>query len=160
MNSFASNEPTQWLAAGQGVIVFQDCPESGATLGYYGTVARVRTASIRRNPSLPEHWVYSVYVRSFNRCVDVAASDLLATGNWESPDLPHIPEDADPILELRFHGKVAQDNSVIEGAFRPPGREWWLFSFRKSAKRIPGMKSRTPFLRTRVMLRQSAIALH
>lgn len=37
----------------QRVIVFKECPVSGATLGYCGTIIRVRTRSICRHASDP-----------------------------------------------------------------------------------------------------------
>ena len=130
---------TQTLESLQRVVVFRDCLASDATLGYHGTIVRIRTSSIRRYPSQPQHWVYSVYVPSRDECFDVQADEMLVVHDGKSHNLPEciVMDGKGHFCDVRFHGQPADDNLMIHGAYRIRGCDWRLFTFRKSEEKFP-----------------------
>lgn len=114
------------------VVVFKESPESGATLGYYGTITRVLNSSVVRHPEQPDWWIYRVFLPHFNRHFDIPARQLIATANVD----PTEPS-RDPVCELQFDSRPNADNDEIHGAYRLPSRDWDFFDFRKSDQSAP-----------------------
>jgi hypothetical protein len=114
------------------VVVIAEDPTSGATIGYYGTIVRLHTSSLRLNPGSPAQWTYSVFVQRLQKCVDVVATSLFATGQISNVDIPAEIDESNLVVEIRFHHSLVQGNPEVHGAYRLPEAEWRLFSFRKS----------------------------
>lgn len=121
------------------VIMFGNCPDSGATLGFYGTVTRVLNSSVVRHPSRPDLWVYRVLMPHFGCQFDISARKLFAPGTLA----PAVPC-AEPVCELEFDAEPADDNEEIHGAYRLPGHDWDYFVFRKSDQPRAGYELRMP----------------
>ena len=114
---------------------------SGATLGYCGTIIRVRTGSICRHASDPGFWMYRVYVPFFQACMDVAARNLFPTGGLDLAKLP-VEDDADN-QGSEFHIACDPDIALdeIHGTFRI-GAVWYHFTFRKGDEPQPTFELR------------------
>lgn len=111
---------------GQHVIVCLENPESGGTLGHYGTIVRILGRSKTQYPDQPEAWYYRVSVPYLNRNINVPHGLLLATGVL------------DPFIYEELAGKIAfdvrphSDNQELSGSYRLPARGVTYFTFRKS----------------------------
>ncbi len=125
------------------VVVVAEDPASGATIGYYGTVIRLHTSSLRLHPSSPERWTYSVFVQRLQDCIDVVATSLFATGQM-SNNLCSEVDASDHVMEIRFHSSLVWDNTEIDGAYRLLDAEWRLFSFRKCEIARPSFRLAVP----------------
>lgn len=125
----------------QRVIVFKECPVSGATLGYCGTIIRVRTGSICRHASDPGLWKYRVFVPFFQACMDVAARNLFPSGRLDLAKLP-VDDDADN-QGSEFHIACDPETELdeIHGAYRI-GTVWYHFTFRKGDQPQPTFELR------------------
>ncbi|MGQ9563169.1 MAG: hypothetical protein ACUVQH_12345 [Thermogutta sp.] len=125
----------------QRVIVFMECPVSGATLGYCGTIIRVQTRSICRHASEPGLWTYRVFVPFFQACMDVAARNLFPSGGLDLAKLP-VEEDADNQgSEFHIACDPETDLDEIHGAYRI-GVVWYHFTFRKCDQPQPTFELR------------------
>jgi hypothetical protein len=116
---------------GQHVIVCLDDPESGGTLGYYGTIVRILGKSKTQFPDQPYLWHYRVSVPYLNRRISVPGQMLLATGILE----PFEGDDLDGkiIFDIGPHrDNEDRDNDEISGSYRLPSSGVTYFLFRKS----------------------------
>jgi hypothetical protein len=127
----------------RGMIFNDDCA-TGDTLGYHCTIIRVHSSSVCQHPDAPEKWIYRVFVPHFDKQMDVAANDLFVMGGVDSSKVPLEPDSNRPPCDLRFYSHVAQDNELIEGAVRLPGRDWVCFFFRKRDQQFPDYQLRLP----------------
>jgi hypothetical protein len=132
------------LQPNERVVVIAEDQGSGATIGYYGTVVRVHTSSMRHYPSNPALWKYSVHVENLQDCIDVAATSLFATGEVSDAGLPCENDRSKPVIEIRFHHSLIEDNTEVHGAYRLPQSEWRLFRFRKSEVSRPSYQLSVP----------------
>ena len=112
---------------GQSVIVCLDDPESGATLGYYGTIIRIFGKSKTQFPNQPQHWYYRVEVPYLNKKIDVPARMLLSTENLGRSE---FKDERDQ--KICFDKRPDQDNDEISGSYRLSSGSITYFMFRKS----------------------------
>ena len=126
-------------APGQLVLVFMENDASGATLGYYGTVVAVETASVDKHPGQPERWAYRVYLPSLNADYRIKARHLIATDEFDPV------ENLGPRCELHFDGPPGSDNLSISGRYRLAGcATWSAFAFEKSLAASPTFQLSRP----------------
>jgi hypothetical protein len=111
----------------QHVIICLDDPESGGTLGYYGTIVRVLGRSKTEYPDQPDLWHYRVSIPAQNRKVNVPSCMLLATGILDPCEF------ADLDGKIAFDERPHSDNHELSGSYRLPARGVTYFTFRKSA---------------------------
>lgn len=111
---------------GQYVIVCEQDPESGRTLGYYGTIVRVLANSKIRNPESPNLWRYRVSVPYMQRELVAAGISLVSTGMFEDS------VDVEPDWKIIFDRTPKIDNQTISGSYRLPCTGPTYFLFQKS----------------------------
>lgn len=114
------------LEPGTHVIVARASAGGGTTIGYHGTVVRELARSIFTYPNRPEKWYYRVHVPVLEGEIDVPATAILPTDRVERIELAN-----DLICEIQFDAPPSPDAAEIYGAYRPRGREWVHFHFRK-----------------------------
>jgi hypothetical protein len=112
---------------GQQVIVCLDNPESGGTLGYYGTIVRVLGRSKIQYPDQAQFWHYRVSIPQQNRRINIPARMLLATGILDSCEF------ADLEGKIAFDERPYSDNHELSGSYRLPARGVTYFTFLKVA---------------------------
>lgn len=111
---------------GQRVLVLGDDPQSGATLGHYGTIIRILGRLKSGFPDDPEFWSYRVWVPILNRRLNVHAGQLLALGSQDREDL--IKELQGKII---FDAPLSQDNREISGCYQLPAHGIPYYRFQK-----------------------------
>ncbi len=107
-----------FLRPRQRVVVFPRNDASGATLGYHGTVVRLVSESLLKQPFLRDSWVYRVYVPYLKRAIDFTARDLLALEEWDEIELPVATDEAEPAGEICLEQICTDDNGEIRGSYR------------------------------------------
>lgn len=118
--------PVNRFDPGQHVIICQEDPESGETIGYYGTVIQVLAESKIRLPESPHLWQYRVSVPYMQRAITVPARMLVATGMRDGR------AHAQPDWKICFDRIPENDNETISGSYRLPNTGTTYFLFQKS----------------------------
>jgi hypothetical protein len=73
-------------------------------------------------------WEYSVYLPEFDRCATLGESRLQETGEFD-PEEAHLGHR----FEISFDTGLSEDESIVEGSYRVPGKLWQIFLFRKES---------------------------
>ena len=113
--------------SGQHVLICLDDPESGGTLGYYGTIVRVLGKSKAQFPDQPHLWEYRVSVFGRKEKINVSGQMLLATGIVDSAEFEQNLEG-----KITFDARPGSDNVELSGSYRLPSRGATYFVFRKT----------------------------
>jgi hypothetical protein len=80
----------------------------------------------QRAPGRWSQWEYAVDLPDFACCPTFEESRLQATGEFD-PEDTHLGRR----FEISFDTGLEDDNSIVEGSYRVPGRFWQVFVFRK-----------------------------
>lgn len=80
-------------------------------------------------------WEYSVYVPDFDCCATLGESRLEATGEFD-PEEDHLGRR----FEISFDTGLSDDETIVEGSYRVPGKLWQIFLFLKDS--VPELRHR------------------
>jgi hypothetical protein len=86
------------------------------------------TPNLEGPPRRWSEWEYSVYLPELDRCATLEESRLQATGEFDSEEA-HLGRR----YEISFDTGLGEDESLIEGSYRVPGKLWQIFLFRKES---------------------------
>ena len=73
-------------------------------------------------------WEYSIYLPDLDRCTTLEESRLQPTGEFDSEEA-HLGRR----YEISFDTGLGEDEVIVEGSYRVPGRLWQIFLFRKES---------------------------
>ena len=79
-------------------------------------------------PGRWSEWEYSVYLPDLDRCATLGESRLETTGEFD-PEEAHLGHR----FEISFDTGLGEDETIVEGSYRVPGKLWQIFLFRKES---------------------------
>jgi hypothetical protein len=74
-------------------------------------------------------WEYAVYMPELDRCATLKDDRLRATGEFDSEEA-HLGRR----FEISFDTGLDDDDRIVEGSYRVPGRFWQVFTFTKGSR--------------------------
>lgn len=139
------------------LLLPRDC-YSGYSLGYHATIVRLHTSSLRRFPTCPRMWEYTIYVPYRNHLTREKARDLVVYDKFDSGVLP--VQDDDRLPQYHIHTKLAPDNQSIDGALRGTSNgDWMLFTFEKTSQPHLSMQLNAPTSHSRVRVSRVQVSV-
>jgi hypothetical protein len=94
--------------------------------GAVGTIIWLDSSAVRRNPLLPDQWLYVVHLPTHAVWRTFFQSDL-ETGSGFDPESAHLGNRP----EISFDTILEEDNGWAEGSYRLPGEFWKVVIFQK-----------------------------
>jgi hypothetical protein len=102
------------------VVLFDDTQDSGATLGYYGTVVEVDPNSVAKHANQPDRWKYVVYIPFLNDNRIIRGANLFPTDEYDS-----LNAELGPACEVQFETNAQGASDFIPGRYRMAGHATW-----------------------------------
>jgi len=118
------------------VVVRGEGPRCSDHRGARGTVIWLDSFYVRRNPALPDKWLYIVHLPSHAIWRTFFQSDLESDGSID-PESAHLGQRP----EISFDTVLEDDNGWAEGSYRLPGELWKVVIFNKDD--VPEIQWRT-----------------
>lgn len=108
------------------VIIKGEGPGCKDYVGERGTIIWLESSAVRKNPALPDQWLYVVHLPTHGAWRTFFQSDLESEDGFD-PESAHLGERP----EISFDLVLEEDNGWMEGSYRLPGEFWKVVVFQR-----------------------------
>ena len=108
------------------VVIRGEGPRCKDYHGERGTIIWLESSAVRKNPALPDQWLYVVHLPAHAAWRTFFQSDLESENGFD-PESAHLGKRP----EISFDLVMEEDNGWMEGSYRLPGEFWKVVIFQK-----------------------------